>query len=216
VVHNGPVDVGKKQFEMFTALVTSLSRTCTDNAAQLPTKPETVPDDTSMHARRPSPSFLAIPPRRSLPSTPRTVTQTPFRNTIVNVEFYQTGKLNSTLSSGISHNTRGIHGNLLINVTWEDDEGAGLLGEARKTPEATKAELGEYAGGAIPYGNAGQSTAFLHCETEVDMRRVGPWRGGQGDEIVWECNYPKLQKVKAKYDPDCAFRGWCPIQPAMF
>jgi len=101
-------------------------------------------------------------------------------------------------------------------VTWEDDEGAGLLGEARKTPEATKAELGEYAGGAIPYGNAGQSTAFLHCETEVDMRRVGPWRGGQGDEIVWECNYPQLQKVKAKYDPDCAFRGWCPIQPAMF
>lgn len=25
--------------------------------------------------------------------------------------------------------------------------------------------------------------------------------------------YPKLQELKARYDPDCVFGGWFPIEP---
>lgn len=46
--------------------------------------------------------------------------------------------------------------------------------------------------------------------------------GTEGDQVVGNAkvkklfgsNYPRLQKIKAKYDPGLVFGKWFPIQPA--
>ena len=33
-------------------------------------------------------------------------------------------------------------------------------------------------------------------------------------DVLFGANYPRLQKLKAKYDPNCVFSKWYPIQPS--
>ena len=98
-------------------------------------------------------------------------------------------------------------------MAWEGD--ADLLAHAKAGADAMKTALGEYGEGAVAYGNAGKSTPSC-CRDRV-LRRFAASDHGESDAVtkLFGDNYPRLQRLKAKYDPTCVFGGWFPIMLAV-
>ena len=77
--------------------------------------------------------------------------------------YFHTEKVNSVDHDETSQNTRGSHGNMLINMIWEAEESSskdeqnGMLDQAKKTIQSIRDELGVYGENAVAYGNAGMS-----------------------------------------------------------
>lgn len=88
--------------------------------------------------------------------------QKAFTKSYLMFQFFHPDKLNSVANDATSHNTRGLHGNVLIYMVWEGDEERKLLGEAKDAAEAIREEFGEYGEGAVAYGNAGGYASPLY------------------------------------------------------
>ncbi|PVF97284.1 FAD-binding domain-containing protein [Serendipita vermifera] len=93
-----------------------------------------------------------------------------------------------------------------IGATWPAD-GVGAEIEAKETIDALKSfcevELRATFGPSGPHVDAtGYGNSEVHGVTTLDSA-----------QLLFGGNYPRLQKIKAKYDPNSMFKSWFPIRP---
>lgn len=93
-------------------------------------------------------------------------------------QFFHPGKINQPVD--MAQNTRGTHGNIVINVAWEGD--AGLLTEAKGAAAAIVSELGEYGEGAVAYGNSGQP--FIHPSSIRAQQTAEPSQNRTAGKVI--------------------------------
>jgi len=117
-------------------------------------------------------------------------------------EMFPRGKMDSVPKDACAFNTRGPASNIVALIDWEEasDE---RMAKAKGHVEALTqiiASREEHPKDALDkvYANYIGEDAF----------RDGAARKVFGD------NYPRLQEMKKKYDPDMAFSKWFPITPA--
>jgi FAD binding domain/Berberine and berberine like len=147
-------------------------------------------------------------------------------------EFFDNKKVNEVPIDATAFCNRGDHHNMTIGLTWtgqENDEKVkawaryfgGEFEKALKTSEGP----GESKGHATPiYVNNIECEFHFHLPFSVGGGRWWYWCGSETDgsdvvagdmkvKDVFGVNYPKLQKLKGKYDPGLVFDKTHPIQP---
>ncbi|KAF9559964.1 FAD-binding domain-containing protein [Agrocybe pediades] len=96
---------------------------------------------------------------------------------------------------------RGLEANVLINISW-DNTVRDASKEGRKyATKLTDILRGEVVDSHVPgYSNYDDSATAAIAEDKA--------------KIAFRTNYPKLQGIKKKYDPENIFNKWFPITPA--
>ncbi|CAA7266217.1 unnamed protein product [Cyclocybe aegerita] len=98
--------------------------------------------------------------------------------------------------------------NMLILLTWDhDDSTANMEEDARRVAAELGAmvmqnQLGLTPVEALGYGNY-----------DPDAVDIDP-KGADKARMMFGSNYPRLQELKRRYDPDGVFNQWFPITPA--
>lgn len=128
--------------------------------------------------------------------------------TTVMFEFYPTSKITSRPDDATAFNGRGYRNNVLVQVMWDGD--TGYVSTARKWMKEIAAQIDSGEGShETPYGNYGTRPMMSWREL---MRAEADPTGSRAKKL-WGSNLPRLQKIKAKYDPDLVFNKWFPIEP---
>jgi len=114
------------------------------------------------------------------------------------VEYFPHGKINSVPADWTPYR-RDLPGNALINIQWKDNSPE-LTQVAREVAHT----LSEMMPEGESYGNyASGSEALPSGREPIDRARS-----------YFHDNYPRLQAVKKKYDPEILFNKWFVVTPA--
>ncbi|EJD49783.1 FAD-binding domain-containing protein [Auricularia subglabra TFB-10046 SS5] len=110
-------------------------------------------------------------------------------------------------------NCRGPQRNLVISTSWapadhspETEAYAGKL--VREVYELWAANIQTSEDSNSGYGNYADGELVFLC-----VGRDAATATEQATQMMFGKNYQRLQKIKAKYDPDMVFRQWFAIQP---
>ena len=138
-----------------------------------------------------------------------------FKPTMVVFEYYHLDKIDSVPKDRTAYNCRGNHNSVMLMVKWVGEKD--MVAEAREWAHKITGVIDDGSGAAeIPYGNFGESPHADHDSWRGLIDRYtesGVDAGASKVLKYYGSNYPRLQKVKAKYDPNCVFNRWFPIQP---
>ncbi|KAF4610041.1 hypothetical protein D9613_010480 [Agrocybe pediades] len=115
-------------------------------------------------------------------------------------EYISLKKVNSVPADATAF-PRGLEANLMINISW-DNSIQNLTHDARKyAGELTDILRGDEVDSLVPgYSNYDDSATAAIGEEKA--------------KAAFRTNYPKLQGIKKKYDPENVFNKWFPITPA--
>lgn len=145
-----------------------------------------------------------------------------FSATII-YEYFPLAKIGS-VANGSTAFRRDPTPSVLFVLSWQQDS-AGMSDRARAAARDLAAIL---VGGqselknseSLGYSNYGNSLSFLVCfyahDCVTDPEAVTGEKESVPDKakLVFRENYPKLQQIKKKYDPENIFSKWFPITPA--
>lgn len=118
-------------------------------------------------------------------------------------EFLPRQKLNSVPGNATAYNNRGEWFNITLLPTWGTNPEFDAYGKEWTHNIIDKIATLEKLDRSITEG------------LEV-VGKKGYFNGSMGDEkvsMVFGENYPRLRKLKKKYDPECVFSKWFPIVP---
>ncbi|KDQ54385.1 hypothetical protein JAAARDRAFT_135772 [Jaapia argillacea MUCL 33604] len=122
-------------------------------------------------------------------------------------EYFPLGRTNSVPNDATAFR-RGVPSNVLINVIWEDD-----TPERSRFAKETAHELGElinsHAGPGrddVAYGN--------YSPDQVSEVVANGVVAADKAKMLFGSNYPRMQRIKKKYDPEVLFSKWFAISPA--
>ncbi|KAH9850079.1 FAD-binding domain-containing protein [Lenzites betulinus] len=99
---------------------------------------------------------------------------------------------------------RALAPNVLAAVYARED-GADVLAYIRDAARELTGVFAEASGGAMGYGNYSPDSEALPTEGAVPANKA---------KELFGANYPRLQEIKKKYDPELVFRKWFNITPA--
>ncbi|OCB90853.1 FAD-binding domain-containing protein [Sanghuangporus baumii] len=192
--HNGPVEEGRKVFKAFLDLC-PVDTTGEVQYEQM----NGLQNDKVPHGR--DYYFEGVVQKRYSASIAKKVD-----NNLIEVEitdFYSPfqGKVNSVADNAMAFNLRGAESNIFTITAWDDDsqEAAARGKEATyAVTDTVSSSEGRIVGSKRSYGN------YIGDE-KLNAERL---KRTFGD------NYPRLQQIKKKYDPDVLFSKWFQIVPA--
>ncbi|KAF5339322.1 hypothetical protein D9611_009894 [Ephemerocybe angulata] len=133
----------------------------------------------------------------------------------VGFEYMSQAKVNSVPVSATAFR-RQLAYNILCNIQW-DGEGPDRTDEARLLArEMTEIIL--RGQGTLSEAEKQGYTNYGHDLSLPTSLSIAPHLDHQGPsskvERAFTTNYPRLQQIKKKYDPDVIFNKWYPIEPA--
>jgi len=114
-------------------------------------------------------------------------------------EYFPHGKINSFPSNAAPYR-RDLNGNMLVVVTWKDDSPESSL-KAKEIAHACT----DMAPPGEAYGNYASDGDALPVAGAVSSDRT---------KELFKDNYPRLQTIKKRYDPDMVFNRWYTVVPA--
>jgi len=128
---------------------------------------------------------------------------------VVGLEFFPHHKINAIDPKATPYR-RDLPGNVMIIVRWKDEEtedggpkiwNDGAPPSVKRIAKDIKELVQAGGGGYANYDS--EAGIFIVDNKSPDRTRelFGP-------------NYPRLQQIKAKYDPKCVFNKWFVVQPA--
>lgn len=136
-------------------------------------------------------------------------------------EYFSLAKVNSVAHDATAFRSRGPKGNVLAQVAWANDtpekskRGRDIAHELTGIITAKEREAHEYENSG--YGNYGRCRRIVRRAAWLTTRaslegeeKVSP----EKTHKLFGDNYPKLQQIKKKYDPEMLFAKWFVIQPA--
>ncbi|TDL29767.1 FAD-binding domain-containing protein [Rickenella mellea] len=117
-------------------------------------------------------------------------------------EYLPLGKVNSVAHDATAFRSRGPQNNVVSLIIWGNN-----------TPENTA------KGRAIAHELTSVIVESERPPSESDNSGYGNYEGEEKvsvdrTRLLFGDNYPKLQQIKKKYDPELLFSKWFPIQPA--
>ncbi|EMD40453.1 hypothetical protein CERSUDRAFT_80123 [Gelatoporia subvermispora B] len=122
--------------------------------------------------------------------------------TFIACELFPMGKVNSVPNDATAFR-RGRRTNVITNLTWDDDE-PGKYALAKESASQLIATMGDVnPAEAVGYGNYSSDALPAQGTIAEDRSR-----------ILFDSNYPRLQELKRKYDPDMVFNKWFVVTPA--
>ena len=127
------------------------------------------------------------------------------RESAILIEYLPYAKYCSVSNDAMAYNNRGAWLNCTITPNWANN--LAFDAYAKEWVYDLIAQLEEVE----------KKDETVSKEDEVVGKR-GYFNGSMGDEksqLVFKLNYPRLQQLKKKYDPDMVFRKWYPITPAL-
>ncbi|TCD66652.1 hypothetical protein EIP91_001070 [Steccherinum ochraceum] len=116
------------------------------------------------------------------------------------LEYIPHTKINS-VPEGVTPFRRDLPGNILINSQWKGDEPEKLASARELTHGIAELFINE-----VGYGNYG-------TDQDAMLTRPGQTSPDKVKALFRE-NYPRLQTIKKKYDPNMIFNKWYNITPA--
>ncbi|OCH95988.1 FAD-binding domain-containing protein [Obba rivulosa] len=122
--------------------------------------------------------------------------------TMIACELIPMGVVNSVADDSTAFR-RGRRTNVITNLSWDDDapETYALAKESAAQLIATMADVNPSE--AVGYGNYNSDALPAQGTISEDRSR-----------ILFDSNYPRLQALKRKYDPDVVFNKWFVVTPA--
>lgn len=136
-------------------------------------------------------------------------------------ELFPLAKINSKSNDAMAFNLRGPASNVLCMSIWDEDSpefaDRGYAGCHAMTKAISDAELKPETSITRAYGNYGmfRLLPFDYLRTNHDTCPVGDERlESDKSRKVFGENYPRLQSIKKKYDPEMVFSKWFAIVPA--
>jgi len=133
-------------------------------------------------------------------------------------EYISLKKINSAPTDAMAF-PRGLDANVLINLTW-DNSIHDLSEDGRKhAGEIAAIVRGSGSGDHVPgYSNYGELGFFSLSVSKILLAKPDDSATSVGKDdkakLAFGRNYPKLQSIKKKFDPDNIFNRWFPIVPA--
>lgn len=135
-------------------------------------------------------------------------------------ELYPLGKINSVSNDSTAFNIRGPANNVLCMSLWDDNTPEnGKVGKSNVysiTDIISMAEQKPEVSQDRAYGNYGKSQYHLKADNILIYDSiVGDDTLVDNDRAkkVFGSNYPRLQAIKKKYDPEVLFSKWFAILP---
>ncbi|KAL5487869.1 hypothetical protein ACEPAI_5977 [Sanghuangporus weigelae] len=198
--HNGPVEEGKKIFKAFLDLCPI------DTTGEVPYEQMNgLQNDKVPHGR--NYYFQGVVQKQYSASIAKKayerMCEVSSEDLIVSLvfEFYPLQKVNSVADNAMAFNLRGAESNIFTITAWDDD-----------SQEA--AERGKEATYAVT-----DVVSNTECRTAGSKRSYGNYIGdeklnAERSRRTFGDNYPRLQQIKKKYDPDVLFSKWFQIVPA--
>ncbi|WVQ79135.1 hypothetical protein IAT38_001230 [Cryptococcus sp. DSM 104549] len=203
VFHNGPLEDGQKQFKPFldrnpivntTAMIPYLSLNIAVDDIR--------PSGTGLYwhgAIFPDPvTHPAAGPLMWSKYMEMVAAEPDFaKSTFSILEFHHPDKLTEEgKKRDMAFNCRGKQVNKLVGIGWDGMLGKEPMARAKKwAVDISQAAVGEVKDEPYPNWDSDTPTSFARA-----VKLFGP-------------SYPRLQKIKARYDPDNMFRKWHPIEP---
>lgn len=135
-------------------------------------------------------------------------------------DFVPLRKVLSVPSDATAFRSRGPQHNVVVKVAWKDiTEDKAVLGrkithelaDIFTSVEDVPLEHENYG-----YGNLGSSLVLPYGSIAGQHNFIESDESWPADKTkrLFGANLPRLQQIKAKYDPDMVFHKWFPIQPA--
>ncbi|GJJ09901.1 hypothetical protein Clacol_004125 [Clathrus columnatus] len=123
----------------------------------------------------------------------------------INYELLPTHKICQVPADATAYRSRGPQPSVLVIILWDQEEkDQADVKHARAFSREIVALINASAE-REPKENENQGYGnYITDPTDLTMRSIDLW----GD------NYPRLQKIKYRYDPTCVFNKWIPIQPS--
>ncbi|KAF6762816.1 FAD binding domain-containing protein [Ephemerocybe angulata] len=124
-------------------------------------------------------------------------------------EYFPLSKVNAVPIDATAFR-RELSPNILLTFAWDGEEEK--TQEARATAQKLVDILIEGQKGLSKTEQSG----YTNYDTDAALLDVG-YTAGNGDraKLAFSSNYPKLQIIKKKYDPENVFNRWFPIIPAV-
>jgi len=115
-----------------------------------------------------------------------------------------------SVPNGTSAFCRKVAYNMLIFVTWNNNTPENLETARRITKELNEIFV---AGQVEELGHTNLGYANFAMDDSGSDRSISPFKNNS--EVLFGDNYPRLQELKKRYDPDNVFSKWFSIAPAL-
>ncbi|GJJ09866.1 hypothetical protein Clacol_004090 [Clathrus columnatus] len=143
---------------------------------------------------------------------------------LVNYELLPHHKICQVPSDATAYRSRGPQPNVLVMISWDQEEkDQADVKHARTFSREIAAIVNASAERELKenenqgYGNYSKSFSVTVCvffAYRLSQKVTDPTDLTIRSLDLWGDNYPRLQKIKYKYDPTCVFNKWIPIQPS--
>ncbi|GJJ09904.1 hypothetical protein Clacol_004128 [Clathrus columnatus] len=123
----------------------------------------------------------------------------------INYELLPTQNICKVPADAMAYRSRGPQANVLVVVTWdiEEQDQADVKHARAFSREITGIVNASAERGLAEYENSGYGN-YATDPTDMQTRSLQ----------LWGNNYPRLQKIKHRYDPTSVFNRWIPIHPS--
>ncbi|KAF8528926.1 FAD-binding domain-containing protein [Hysterangium stoloniferum] len=131
---------------------------------------------------------------------PKDTSLPPF-DIITMYEFFPLGQVCATPPNAMAFRNRGLQPNIVCVVVWDKGEEEGADIQHARSFSREIITVIEAAGESAPRERVNEG--YVNYGTDFKTKA----------QTVWGDNYPRLQRIKKEYDPNCLFNRWVQIQP---
>jgi hypothetical protein len=133
------------------------------------------------------------------------------------LEYYNLGKINSVPPDATAFR-RTTKASVVVVVVWNESKPENDLIAREYTHDAIdilrRGQSAMTISESLGYANLGMFSLFKLSSIHKPDLIISDSGEDNNTKLVFAENYPRLQKIKRKYDPDLIFNKWFPITPA--